>query len=420
MNRSRNESGAVSAPVIDAARLMDALHELGGIGALPGGGVCRLALSDADRLGRDWVVARMRALGMTPSVDAIGNVVAVYPGLEDGPPVMTGSHIDTVRTGGLYDGNYGVLAGLEVIAALRAAGRQTRRPLAVAFFTNEEGSRFAPDMMGSLVFQGDLPLAEALATRGIDGATVGEELNRIGYAGAAPVGVAAVDRYVELHIEQGPILDREGVRIGVVEGVQGISWTEFTLHGVSNHAGTTPMRMRNDAGFVAAQVTTFARELTQRYGGNQIATVGALTLTPNLVNVIPSRALFTVDLRNTDGAALAAAEAELWAFAEQAAAAEGVRCERRSLARFDPVQFDPEVVALVERVALEQGLSARRLPSGAGHDAQILARCCPTGMIFVPSVNGLSHNVTEYTAPDDLVAGAAVLLQVLMTLADRP
>ena len=196
MNTSRNESGAVNTPVIDAARLMASLHELGSIGALPGGGVCRLALSDADRLGRDWVVARMRALGMTPSIDAIGNVVAVYPGREDGPPVMTGSHIDTVRTGGLYDGNYGVLAGLEVIAALRAAGRQTRRPLAVAFFTNEEGSRFAPDMMGSLVFQGDLPLAEALGIRGIDGATVGEELNRIGYAGPAPVGVAAVDRYV--------------------------------------------------------------------------------------------------------------------------------------------------------------------------------------------------------------------------------
>ncbi|MEI7430945.1 MAG: hydantoinase/carbamoylase family amidase, partial [Betaproteobacteria bacterium] len=219
---------------------------------------------------------------------------------------------------------------------------------------------------------------------------------------------------------QGPVLDREGVRIGVVEGVQGISWTEFTIHGVSNHAGTTPMSMRNDAGFVAARVTTFVRELTQRYGGNQIATVGALTLTPNLVNVIPNKALFTVDLRNTDGAALKAAEVELWSFVEQASAAEGVRCERRSLARFDPVQFDSGVVDLVERTAGAHGLSFRRMPSGAGHDAQILARLCPTGMIFVPSFKGLSHNVAEYTAPDDLVAGAAVLLEVLTALADRP
>lgn len=410
----------MTAAAINGQRLLASLAELGTVGGLPGGGVCRLALTDADKEGRDWVVGRMRALGMEVSVDAIGNVVAVYAGREDGPPVMTGSHIDTVRTGGLYDGNYGVLAGLEVVAALRDADVRTRRPLAVAFFTNEEGARFAPDMMGSLVFQGGLPLDDALATRGIDGATVGEELRRIGYAGAAPVGTNRVDSFVELHIEQGPVLDREGVQIGVVEGVQGISWTEFTLHGVSNHAGTTPMHMRNDAGYVAARVATFARALTQRYGGNQIATVGALTLTPNLVNVIPNKALFTVDLRNTDGAALQAAEAELWSFAEQAAAGEGVACERRMLARFDPVRFDPVLVERVERAARAQGRSCRRMPSGAGHDAQMLARMCPTAMIFVPSVKGLSHNVKEHTEPADLVAGAQVLLQVLVELADRP
>ena len=289
----------------------------------------------------------------------------------------------------------------------------------MAFFTNEEGARFAPDMMGSLVFQGGLALDEALATRGIDGATVGEELRRIGYAGDAPVGRAQVDSFVELHIEQGPVLDRDGVQIGVVEGVQGISWTEFTLHGVSNHAGTTPMHMRSDAGYVAARVTTFARELTQRLGGNQIATVGAITLAPNLVNVIANKALFTVDLRNTDGAVLQAAEQELWEFAERAATQEGVRCERRMLARFDPVQFDPAVMDRVEQAAAAQGLSRRRMPSGAGHDAQMLARMCPTGMIFVPSVKGLSHNVREHTEPADLVAGANVLLQVLTGLADR-
>lgn len=406
--------------VINGARLLASLQELGTMGGLPGGGVCRLALTDADKQGRDWTVARMHELGMTVTVDAIGNVVGVYPGRQDEAPVMAGSHIDTVRTGGLYDGNYGVLAGLEVVAALRDAKVRTRRPIAVAFFTNEEGARFAPDMMGSLVFQGDMPLEEALATRGIDGATVGDELSRIGYAGDAPVGHNRVDSYVELHIEQGPVLDREAIQIGVVEGVQGISWTEFTMHGVSNHAGTTPMHMRNDAGYVAARVSTFARELTRRYGGNQIATIGALTLTPNLVNVIPNKALFTVDLRNTDGAVLQAAEADLWSFAEHAAKEEGVQCERRTLARFDPVQFDPAVIDRVERAANAQGLSHRRMPSGAGHDAQMLARMCPTGMIFVPSVKGLSHNVLEHTEPADLVAGAHVLLQVLTELADRP
>jgi N-carbamoyl-L-amino-acid hydrolase len=410
----------MSQAVINGPRLLASLQALGEVGALPGGGVCRLALTDADKLGRDWTVARMRELGMAVAVDAIGNVVGVHPGLEDRPPVMTGSHIDTVRTGGLYDGNYGVLAGLEVVATLRDAGIRTVRPLAVAFFTNEEGARFAPDMMGSLVFQGDLALEEALAIRGIDGATVGEELRRIGYAGDAPVGRAQVDSFVELHIEQGPVLDREGVQIGVVDGVQGISWTEFTLHGVSNHAGTTPMHMRSDAGYVAARVTTFARELTQRLGGNQIATVGAITLAPNLVNVIANKALFTVDLRNTDGAVLQAAERELWEFAESTAAQEGVRCERRMLARFDPVQFDPQVMERVEQAAIAQGLSHRRMPSGAGHDAQMLARMCPTAMVFVPSVKGLSHNVREHTEPADLVAGANVLLQVLTGLADRP
>jgi len=402
---------------IDGARLLASLQELGRIGALPGGGVCRLALTDEDKLGRDWVRARMAALGMEVSVDGIGNVVGTYAGTRPGPPVMTGSHIDTVRTGGLYDGNYGVLAGLEVVQALKDAGLRTEKPLAVAFFTNEEGARFAPDMMGSLVFQGDLALESALGVKGIDGTTVAENLERIGYAGSAPVGANRVDSFVELHIEQGPVLDREGVTIGAVDGVQGISWTRFELTGVSNHAGTTPMRMRRDAGLPAARVACFARDLAREQGGDQVATVGSMNFQPNLVNVIPNRVSFTVDLRNTDESILAAAEERLWAFAAQVADDEGVEWKRESLARFEPVRFDPRIIDLVERSARGLDLPVRRLPSGAGHDAQMLARMCPAGMIFVPSVGGLSHNVREHTAPDDLVAGARVLLRVLLELA---
>ena len=404
---------------IDAERLLASLRELGRIGALEGGGVCRLALTAEDKAGRDWVLARMNALGMSVSVDGIGNVVGVYGGREDVPPVMVGSHIDTVRTGGLYDGNYGVLAGLEVVRTLKDAGIRTSRPLAVAFFTNEEGSRFAPDMMGSLVFQGDLPLETALDTKGIDGTTVRENLERIGYRGTAPVGAAKVDSYVELHIEQGPVLDIEKITIGAVEGVQGISWTEFQVSGVSNHAGTTPMRLRHDAAQVAARIACFARDLARELGGDQVATVGSMTVFPNLVNVIPNRVVFTVDLRNTDEEILRLAEQRLWAFADEASAAEGTQISRRSLARFEPVAFHPELVKLVEQTARGIGYSVRRLPSGAGHDAQILARLCPAAMIFVPSVGGLSHNVREHTEPGDLVAGARVLLQVLMQLADR-
>jgi len=353
---------------------------------------------------------------MQVEVDAIGNIVGTYPGTLDVPPVMMGSHIDTVRTGGLYDGNYGVLAGLAVVAALRDAGMQTRRPLAVAAFTNEEGARFQPDMMGSLVYVGGLPLQDALATCDADGISVQSELRRIGYQGAACVGAPAVDSYIELHIEQGPVLEQLGLQIGVVEGVQGISWTEFTVEGQSNHAGTTPMALRHDAALVAV----FVRELSARMGGRQLATVGAVRLSPNLVNVIAQKAVFTVDLRNTDSAALAQAEHDLHAYALQAAQAEGARISSRVLARFEPVAFDPMVVDLVEQQAQALGCSHQRMPSGAGHDAQMLARVCPSAMVFVPSVGGLSHNVREHTEPADLLRGAQVLLQVVLTLSNRP
>ncbi len=402
---------------INMARLGARLDALGSVGAIAGGGVCRLALSEEDRMGRDLVVRWMRELGLSVSIDAIGNVIGLRPGTEPGPPVMTGSHIDTVRTGGRYDGNLGVLAGLEVIQVLNESGIKTRRALAVAFFTNEEGARFNPDMMGSLVYVGGLKLEDALATVGIDGATVGDCLQRIGYAGTAGGGEASVHAYLELHVEQGPVLETEGFTVGAVQGVQGISWTEFTLLGVSNHAGTTPMRLRHDAGFVACAIAQYARQIASEMGGNQVATVGALNLSPNLVNVIANKAVFTVDLRNTDEAALQEAERRLHARADELAAAEGVSLSHRKLARFEPVGFDPASVDLVEETAQRLGFSVKRLPSGAGHDAQMLARICPTAMIFVPSAGGISHNVKEYTKPSDLEAGANVLLQTLLQLA---
>lgn len=406
---------------IDGGRLLRRLNELAEIGAIgdpeQDGGCARLALTDEDKAGRDLVCRWMRELGLDVTVDAIGNVVGVRPGRRPGPAVMAGSHIDTVRTGGRFDGNLGVLAGLEVIATLNDAGIETEHPLAVAFFTNEEGARFAPDMMGSLVFTGKLPLATALQVRGIDGSRVGENLTRIGYAGAAPVPATAPRAYVELHIEQGPVLDHEGIDIGVVESVQGISWTEIEIAGVSNHAGTTPMSLRCDAGWAAGSIIAFVRELAGAIGGSQVATVGRIEFFPNLVNVVPNRAVLTVDLRNTDEAALRTAETRLQTHLAALRDAEKVQITTRSLARFEPVPFAPEMSALIERHARAQGLSTRRLPSGAGHDAQMLAAVCPTAMIFVPSVDGISHNVQEFTHPHHLEAGANVLLAVLCELA---
>lgn len=402
---------------IDMKRLLGRIARLAEIGAIDGGGCARLALTDADRAGRDCVRGWMRELGLRVTVDAIGNVVGMRPGSQDAAPVMTGSHIDTVRTGGRYDGNLGVLAGLEVIAALNDAGMVTARTLAVAFFTNEEGARFAPDMMGSLVYTGALPLADALVTRGIDGATVGEELQRIGYAGTAPVPGVIPHAYIELHVEQGPVLDEEGIVIGAVESVQGISWTEIEILGTSNHAGTTPMRLRRDAGWAAASISTFVRDLATRMGGDQVATVGRIECFPNLVNVVPSRVLLTVDLRNTDEQRLREAEAALQEHLTGLRVSEKVEINARTLARFAPVAFDPAIVGRIGHHAGKLGYSVRRLPSGAGHDAQMMAPLCPTGMIFVPSVDGISHNVREFTRDEHLEAGANVLLAMLLELA---
>ena len=401
---------------INGERLLSRIEELASIGAIDGGGSCRLALTDEDRAGRDLVVTWMRDLGLDISIDSIGNVVAVRPGKTDGPPTMTGSHIDTVRTGGRYDGNLGVLAGLEIIESLSENKIETQHPVAVAFFTDEEGSRFAPDMLGSLVYVGGMTLEEALDIKGVDGAKVGDELDRIGYRGTSPCPGPSPRAFVELHIEQGPVLEVEGVTIGAVTGVQGISWTELTVTGESNHAGTTPMALRRDSGFAAAAISTYVRDLSLEMGGSQVATVGRLELHPNLVNVVAGSAVLTVDLRNTVEAYLLESENKLADFLLELASNEGLEIEKRQLARFEPVEFNQEVVDTVENIASRLGHSVMKLPSGAGHDAQMMARVCPTGMVFVPSHKGISHNPQEHTDSDDLIAGCNVLFQTILDL----
>ena len=403
----------VSSCEIDPKRLLARIEALGKIGALHGGGVSRLALTHSDKLGRDHIVAEMRALGLNVAIDPIGNIFGVRAGRCDGPAVMIGSHIDTVATGGIYDGALGVLAGLEIVATLNDADIETELPLAIAAFTNEEGARFAPDMLGSLVFAGGLPLAEALDTVSIDGQRLGDELGAIGYAGADS-GPSQIAAYLELHIEQGPILEDEKIQVGVVQGVQGISWTELTIRGRSAHAGTTPVRLRRDAGLAAARIASGVGAIVREMGGDQVGTVGSLTLVPNLVNVVAEKAVMTIDLRNPDETLLKYAEARLAALIDLASREEGVSVDRRNLARFEPVAFSPALVEQVGSAAEALGLSSRRLYSGAGHDAQMLARIAPAAMIFTPSANGVSHNVAEFTEPADLANGANVLLQVAL------
>jgi len=405
---------------INPTRLMDRLNRLAEIGATADGSCCRLALTDEDKAGRDLVAGWMRELGLEVRVDPIGNLFGLRKGAEgvdSCAPVMCGSHIDTVRTGGRYDGNLGVLGGLEVVQTLNDAGLTTRRPFVVGVFTDEEGARFHPDMAGSLAYVGGMPLDELYATRGIDGKVFRDELERIGYLGDAPIPLYRPHAFVELHVEQGPVLDLEGITIGAVEDLQGISWTEVLVTGQSNHAGTTPMRMRHDAGYCAAAIGVFVRNLIKEIGGRQVGTVGAITLHPNLTNVVAARARVTVDLRNTDDDVLKQSEARLAAFLEQLARDEGVKIETHSLARFAPVQFDKGIAALVARTAQRLGHSCRPMTSGAGHDAQMLARICPAAMIFVPSVKGISHNPAEHTEPVHLAAGADVLLHTVLELA---
>ena len=405
----------MSAPSIDGARLLARLRQLGEVGRDAAGRLARTAASDADKAGRDQLVAWLHGAGLDVVVDRVGNVFGLWPVEGGGAPVMLGSHVDTVVDAGIYDGSYGVLAALAVMEALRAAGFRPARPLMLAAFTNEEGVRYTPDMMGSLVYAGGLDVQAALSSVGTDGAVLGDELARIGYAGTVEPGFVRPHVYLELHIEQGPVLEHAGVAIGAVERLQGISWQKVTIEGSANHAGTTPIAMRRDAGLAAARVTTFLRDELAR--GDTVATVGSLQLEPGVINIIPSRATFTVDLRDPDEARLRAAEERLAGLLARLAADERVEVSVERLVRLQPVTFDARVCDMIERAATERGLTVRRMTSGAGHDAQMIARLCPAAMIFVPSRDGISHSPREHTDPEHLVAGASVMLDVVSRLA---
>lgn len=406
---------------IDASRLLGRLAELGAIGRDADGRLVRLAASDADKLGRDRLVAWIEAAGLELAIDRIGNIFGIWvpDGTQDRAPLLLGSHIDTVIDAGIYDGCYGVLSALEVIETLKASGFAPSRPIAVAAFTNEEGVRYAPDMMGSLVYAGGLDVEIALATAGTDGSLLGDELKRIGYAGDRKPGFLTPHAYIELHIEQGPVLEREGLSLGAVENLQGISWQRVTIEGDANHAGTTPMTMRRDAGHASARVITFLRERAMASNTPTVATVGCMEFQPNAINVIPSKAIFTVDLRDPDEDRLREEEAALARFLESLSAEEQVAISVQRLARFEPVKFDERIVAAIETAARARALPCRRMTSGAGHDAQMIARIAPSAMIFVPSKGGISHNPREFTENDDLVAGADILLDVVTSLTEE-
>ncbi len=402
---------------INIERLNASLFQLARIGKDGNGGVTRLALSSADKYARDLMIKWMKEAGMKVIVDEIGNITGIRTGLEDHNPVMIGSHIDTVISGGIYDGSLGVLTGLEIIRTLNDQGIVTKYPIALSIFTNEEGVRYIPDMLGSLVWSNGLSVSEALQIQGNDGSILGEELTKIGYLGKNKCGEIIPEYYIELHIEQGPILDKEKVDVGVVINLQGISWTEIIIFGESNHAGTTPMDIRKDAGSTAAKIINYLTSICQEVGKTQLATCGKISFEPNVVNVIPKVARMTIDLRNPCDEGLAKAEAFLTRFIDKLRKDDQIGIETKKLVRFKPVTFDENLISNIEKIASKMQLSNRRMTSGAGHDAQMMARICPAAMIFVPSRRGLSHDPNEFTEPEYLEKGANLLLNVLLDLA---
>jgi N-carbamoyl-L-amino-acid hydrolase len=415
-------------PSIDSARLYRALQTLGEHGAYtdPNSGlrgVNRLALTAADAEGRRHVVGKMKAAGLSVTTDRIGNVYARRAGRDDSlAPVMIGSHIDSVATAGKFDGCLGVLGGLEVVETLNALGHQTLRPLVVAFFTEEEGARFGTDMLGSAVATGRIPLAEAYEIKDRAGLSVKHELDAIGFVGEHDERLPPPHAYLECHIEQGPMLRAAGLDLGVVTGVQAICWHELTILGKSAHAGTTPMSLRADAGVAAAKINLHLRALVASgsYGPDLRATMGLIAPHPNVVNVVPGRVTCSVDVRNPNDKILEEVEAEVIAYYSVVAKEEKVSISHRRTARTPYVPFATPVQERIAAAASARGLSHEPIVSGAGHDAQEMARLCPTGMIFVPGeYDGISHNPREHSTEKQCADGINVLLDVVLSFAEE-
>ncbi|MBI6555315.1 Zn-dependent hydrolase [Pseudomonas veronii] len=407
-----------NAPLINRDRLWQSLMDLARLGATVKGGVCRLALTDLDRQARDLFVQWCEAAGCSVSIDAIGNIFARRPGRNPAlPPVMTGSHIDTQPTGGKFDGCFGVMAGLEVIRTLNDLKIETEAPIEVVVWTNEEGSRFPPCMMGSGVFAGKFDLQDTLDKQDDQGLSVGAELRRIGYAGSRAVLGHPVGAYFEAHIEQGPVLEDRATTIGVVMGCLGQKWFDLTLTGVEAHAGPTPMHLRKDALVGAAEVVSAVNRIAHQQQPHACGTVGCLSLRPGSRNVIPGQVQMTIDLRHLHADKLQAMVDEVRGVIEASAARHGLTFELTATADFPPLDFHPACVNAVRDAADALGLSHMDIVSGAGHDAIFVAELGPAGMIFVPCEGGISHNEIENAAPDDLAAGCAVLLRAMVNAA---
>jgi len=399
---------------IDAGRLWQDLMAMAEIGATPGGGCGRIALTESDRQARDLFVSWATDAGLTVRVDGIGNIFARRAGSDpEAPPVLAGSHLDTQPLGGRFDGVYGVLAALEVLRALDDHGVETRAPLDAVVWTDEEGCRFAAGMVASGVFAGKLKLNDALRLADPDGVTIADALRNIGYAGTAPVGGHPVAAYFEAHIEQGPVLEAEGKTIGVVLGAQSRRTCRVSVAGEEGHAGTLPMERRKDALVGAARMVVALNGLAFTYEPRPVITVGDLRVRPNSRNTVPGGCVFLIDARHPEDAMLDRIEAAIRRACEEIAAASGLGIAIEGLSRSDASRFDDRCVATVRRAAERLGLPHRDIHSGAGHDACNLALAAPTGMIFVPCEKGISHNETENAKPDDLAAGANVLLQAM-------
>jgi len=400
---------------INGQRLWDSLMELAQIGATPKGGVCRLTLTDLDKQGRDLVTRWAREAGMTVTIDKIGNGFMRRPGRNNNlPPIMTGSHIDTQPTGGKFDGNYGVLAGIEVVRTLNDHGIETEAPIEVAFWTNEEGSRFVPVMMGSGVFAKAFTLEHAYAATDTEGKTVKGELERIGYIGDQEPGDHPIGAYFETHIEQGPVLEDNDKTIGVVSGVLGIRWFDCTVTGMEAHAGPTPMALRKDAMLAATRIMQDVVAAAHRHPPHGRGTVGMVQVFPNSRNVIPGRVKFSIDLRNSTDALVDAMAAEVKAFADQVAQEHGVQVHIEMVSSYPAQLFQPECVEAVGRAAAKLGYSHMPAVSGAGHDAVYMAKLAPSGMIFIPCKDGISHNEIEDAKPEHIEAGCNVLLHAML------